>query len=153
MFLIANCKVFTGTNSGPIVVAQAFNRPMVLVDYHFPQLMNRWTSKAIVIFKKYRFRDKRRYVCYPEMMARFPWWWNDEKLQKAGIEAIPNTADEILAAVQEGLERLDGIDRSTDEDRELQTRFWAMFPPENVRGHRLPRIGREFLRENQHLLG
>ena len=141
------------TFSRRIDVAQAFNRPIVLVDFNLPQYTNALTSKAIVIFSKYRFRDKRRHVCYPEMLSRFPWYWDDATLQSAGIEAISNTADEILSAVQEGLERLEGIDRSTDEDRELQRRFWAMFPPENIRGHKWPRIGREFLRENQHLLG
>jgi hypothetical protein len=86
------------------------------------------------------------------MIARWPWNWHDGTLHRAGIEAVSNTPDEILAALREGLERLDGIDRSTDEDRELQRRFWAMFPPENVNGHKLPRIGRDFLRKHQHLL-
>jgi hypothetical protein len=91
-------------------------------------------------------------MCYPEMMVRWPWYWDDQRLGMAGIEAVPTTADEILAAVQERLELLEGIDRSTDEDRELQRRFWAMFPPENVNGQKLPRIGREFLRQHKHLL-
>ena len=151
--LCTNCRLFVGTNSGLFAVPQAFNRPLVLVDLMMPQWLNHETSRAVVILKKYRTRDQGHPVTYPQMLARFPWYWGDKNLQEAGIEAVPNTADEIVTAVQEGLELLAGIDRSTDEDHELQRRFYAMFPPENIRGHKLPRIGRQFLRDNQHLLG
>ena len=152
IYLTAKCKLYVGTNAGLFSVPQAFNRPLVMVDYNFPQVMNLLTSNALVIFRKCRFQDNRREMCYPEMMVRWPWYWDDQRLGMAGIEAVPTTADEILAAVQERLELLEGIDRSTDEDRELQRRFWAMFPPENVNGQKLPRIGREFLRQHKHLL-
>jgi len=152
IFLSANCKLFVGTNAGLTTVPQAFNRPMVLVDHGAPQWFNVLTSNSLVILSRYIFQDKRREVCYPEMMARWPWFWNDQSLEDADVEGVSNTPDEILAAVQERLELLEGIDRSTDEDRELQRRFWAMFLPENVNGHKLPRIGREFLRKYKYLL-
>ena len=153
VFLPAHCLLFVGTNSGLFNVAQAFNRPLVLVDIQHPQYANHVTGNAIVIFKKYLLRDQEHYLTYKEMAARFPWHWTDTSLRNAGIEAVPNTDSEILAAVRECLEWLNGTDNTTDEDRELQKRFWGMFPADHVRGHRLPRIGRDFLRENRHLLG
>ena len=152
IFLPAYCRLFIGTNSGLIAVPQAFNRPMVLVDYVMPQWLNHYSSRVLVIFKTYRRKGNGAPVGYREMLERFPWYWNDRTLDGAGIEVVPNTAEEILSAVQEGLELLNAVDQATKEDRALQLRFRSIFAPQSADHHRLPRVGREFLRRYAHLL-
>lgn len=49
-------------------------------------------------------------------------------------------------------ERLNGAWRTTDQDEELQKRFWSLFPTSELNGVFLSRIGTEFLRQNRELL-
>ena len=74
---------------------------------------------------------------------------------KWGIEVIKNTPDEILEAVIEMEGRIDGTWQTTDDDDELQTRFWSYFQPSefhNPDGKIRGRIGAKFLRQNKELL-
>ena len=79
-----------------------------------------------------------------------------EKLHdKWGIEVIKNTPEEILDAVIEMEGRLNGTWQTTEEDNELQRRFWSSFKSSkhhNSDGKLRGRIGANFLRENKMLL-
>ena len=68
------------------------------------------------------------------------------------IQVLENTPDEIAAAAAEMEERLRGTWQTTDEDEELQNRFWSLFDPGELYGHVPTRIGAEFLRKNRKLL-
>jgi len=74
--------------------------------------------------------------------------WYEER----GIEVQENTPEEIIALVLEMDDRLKGIWRTTQEDEELQRRFWSLFRPSELHGVFLSRIGAQFLRNNQELL-
>ena len=69
-----------------------------------------------------------------------------------GIEVIENTPEEILAVAVEMDERLKGIWRTTEEDEELQRRFWSLSKPSELNRVFVARIGAEFLRQNRELL-
>ena len=75
-----------------------------------------------------------------------------QEFEEHGIELIENTPEEIAAVVVEMDERLKGTWQTTEEDEELQRRFWSMFPPSEWHGKILCRIGAGFLRENRDLL-
>ena len=49
-------------------------------------------------------------------------------------------------------ERLKGTWQTTEEDEELQQRFWSLFKPSELNQVFLSRIGAEFLRQNRELL-
>jgi hypothetical protein len=50
-------------------------------------------------------------------------------------------------------ESLNGTLQTTDEDDELQQRFWAFFPKNEIHGKIVKiRIGADFLRNNKFLL-
>ena len=73
---------------------------------------------------------------------------------KWGIEMIKNTPEEILDAVIEMEGRLNGTWQTTEEENELQGRFWSFFkssPLHNPDGKLRGRIGTNFLKENKML--
>ena len=47
--------------------------------------------------------------------------------------------------------RLDGTWQTTDEDEEIQRRFWSYFKSSNLHGVNRGRIGTKFLRQNSDL--
>ena len=75
-----------------------------------------------------------------------------EKHEQLGVEVMENTAEEITALAVEMDERLKGTWQTTEEDEELQRRFWSLFKPSELNQVFLSRIGAEFLRQNRELL-
>ena len=75
----------------------------------------------------------------------------NEIFAKLNLELIENTPEEIRAVTIEMDERLNGTWDSTEEDKELQQRFWALFGPDKLKSPNL-RIGTEYLRQNKELL-
>ena len=67
------------------------------------------------------------------------------------LEIIENSPEEIRAVTIEMDERLNGTWQTTDEDEELQQRFWAFFGPDKFKSPNL-RIGTEYLRRNKELI-
>ena len=75
----------------------------------------------------------------------------NEIIAKLNLELIENTPEEIKAVTIEMDDRLNASWQTTEEDEELQQRFWALFGPDKLRSPDL-RIGAEFLRKNKDLL-
>jgi putative glycosyltransferase (TIGR04372 family) len=75
----------------------------------------------------------------------------NEIFSKLNLELIENTPEEILAVTIEMEERLNGTWKTTEEDEELQERFWLLFGSDKLKSPEL-RIGTEFLRQNRELL-
>ena len=76
----------------------------------------------------------------------------NDQYEQFGLDVIENTADEITALAVEMDERLNNTWEMTEEDEELQRRFWAILNLDEVHEPFLPRIGAEFLRQNRELL-
>ena len=76
------------------------------------------------------------------------------KFEKAGVEVISNTQEEIRDLSIEAAERLRGRWQPQPEDEELQQRFWGIFQQYALpkMGNVKARIGAEFLRKHQYLL-
>jgi hypothetical protein len=68
-----------------------------------------------------------------------------------GLEGIENTPEEISAVTIEMDERLNGTWETTEEDEELQQKFWTLFGPNKLKSSDL-RIGAEFLRQHRERL-
>ena len=73
--------------------------------------------------------------------------------EERGVTIETNTDAEIRALVQEMLDRLEGRFEVTPEDEDLQRRFRALLRPIDYSYGAVSRIGRDWLRENRHLLG
>ena len=110
-----------------------------------------------MIPKKLWLREEQRFMTFREFLeaweeewsARFP---GSIAYEHLGVDVVENTPEEIIAVAVEMDERLNGTWQTTEEDKELQQRFWSTLkfrePNEEFRS----RMGAEFLRQNRELL-
>ena len=161
VFLCASCRFFIGDASGLASVPLTFRRPVALVNYS--QLAGAWTWDPSHLFipKKLWSRAERRLLTFPEILqSGIGAFSRNELFEQAGVEFIDNTPEEITALAVEMDERLRGAWEASEEDEELQRRFWALFR-HGMEQHRVEkaqhgiirsRMGAEFLRQNRALL-
>lgn len=161
IYLGAKCNFFISTGTGLDAVPYIFRRPLLHVNYAPVEYLFTYISNSLTIIKKRWLRYKKRFMTFREIFASGAGLFLDsQQFEENGIELIENTPEEIAAAVLEMEARLNGRWETTEEDEELQKRFWDIFPkdivsPYNSRplhGEIRSRIGAEFLRQNRALL-
>ena len=74
-----------------------------------------------------------------------------QEFQQRGIELIKNTPEEIVDVAIEMDERLKETWKTTEEDEDLQQRFWNLYGPNKLKSPSF-RMDAEFLRQNRGLL-
>jgi putative glycosyltransferase (TIGR04372 family) len=153
IYLGAKCRFFVGDPNGYDSVPLLFRRPVVLVNFiPFEHLLS-WDPNCVLIPKRLWLRKEHRFMTFREILdsgvGRIQ---QSQKYAELGIEIVDNTPEEITALAVEMDERLQGTWRTTEEDGELQRRFWSLFKTSELHGVFLSRVGAEFLRQNQELL-
>ncbi|MFB0566235.1 MAG: TIGR04372 family glycosyltransferase [Candidatus Aminicenantaceae bacterium] len=153
IFLSAHCYFFISDTNGLTGIPMIFRRPIAWVNCVPLELVPTWGNYDLIIPKKLWLRENRRFLTFREILdsdiGRFS---RSEQYEQAGIDVVENTPEEITALVVEMDERLKGSWQTTEEDEELQQRFWSLFKPSELHGTIVSRIGAEFLRQNQKLL-
>jgi len=154
IYLGANCKFFISCGTGIDAIGEIFRRPLVCLNNVPVEYMRSWGSDYITIFKKHWLKDEKRFMKFREIFesgaGKFLW---AQDFAKHGIKLIENTTEEILDVTTEMDERLKGTWETTEEDEELQGRFWSIFPKDSkLHGEIRSRIGASFLRQNRELL-
>ena len=110
-------------------------------------------SKHIWILRLLQNKQKAKLTPFSEMALGGQKWADDKVLASLGLEPIPNTPEEILDAVIEMNDWIDGKLELSDFDEELQTKFYNCYPPETrLEKNPLVRISPSFLRKYQDLL-
>ena len=109
VYLWSEARFFLGTTSGPTNAAVAFHTPILLVNC-VSNYAQSWNSRVMFVLKPFWSRLERRYLkmdetTTPEFRAKI---FNIHSLAKDGIFPEPNSATDILMAVEEMLEYLDG---------------------------------------------
>ena len=153
IYLGAKCRFFLGDPTGYVGVPFSFRRPLALVNsIPFEHILS-WDPNYLVIPKKLWLRNEQRFMTFREILdsgvGRF---LTTAEYEEFGIEVVDNTPEEITAAAVEMDERLNGTWRTTEEDDDLQRRFWLLFKSSELNGVLLSRVGAEFLRQNKVLL-
>ena len=167
IFLAKNCKFFVCDVSGISALGNLFSKPMLFTNA--PLLTTRYDAalwlypdRDIAILKKMWHVGEKRFLSLSEMLefevdvktidkpSRFVFL----EYEKRNIIPIDNTPEEILAAVQEMNERIDGTIQYDDLDIELQKRYREIVDNYPMRDNVLNnwRLGAKFLRDNQWLL-
>ena len=159
IYLSAKCRFFFGCCSGLITVPKIFRRPMIHANFSPFREENLLTcqSGALVIPKKLWLRESGRFMTFREDpnvgSCSIPAWQtgiqNDESI---AVDVIENTPEELLAVAVEMDERLGETWQTTEEDEELQQRFWSLFEIREPNEEFRQRLGAEFLRQNRELL-
>lgn len=154
IFLGARCRFFLGDTAGISTIPLIFRRPiaranLIPLEWACPS----WGPHDVFIPKKLWLRKERRFFTFREIFdsgaGRF---LKTEHYEQLGIEVVENTPEEIRALIVEMDERLNGTWRTTEENKDLQRRFWSLFKASELHGTIRSHIGAEFLRTNRELV-
>lgn len=153
IYLSANCYFFISNGSGLDSVPRIFRRPTLYVNSIPLKYINGACSYDLTIPKKIWIRNEHRFMTFREILeSGVGGFGQTEEYEKNNLEIIHNTPAEIAAAATEMDERLKGTWATTEEDEDLQKRFWALFTPSKINRVFRSRIGTEFLFQNRQLL-
>jgi len=153
IFLGAKCHFYIGDPCGINAIPMIFRRPLAIANMIPLEHAPTWGPNYLFISKKLWLREEHHFLTFREILdlegGRI---LGSEQYEQLGIEVVENTPEEITALAIEMDERLKGTWKTTEEDEELQRRFWSLFKPSELNGVFLSHIGTEFLRQNRELL-
>ena len=153
IYLGANCRFFICSTNGIYSIPMSFRRPVAYVNWVPLGIAPTWGPKDLFIPKKLWSRAERRLLSFKEILdSRIGLFQNGSLYEEHGIDVVENSPEEITALATEMDERLNGSWLGTEEDEELQQRFWSLFTPNQFHQVFLSHIGTEFLRQNKELL-
>lgn len=154
VYLSAHCRFFIAGSDGLVYMPRIFRRPVTWINYTPLNAIRIHTPIKGQLFipkKLWSLREK-CFLTFNEMLsAPVSEFYRTEDYQKAGIEVVDNSPEEIMDVVMEMEERLNGTWNETEEDEELQQIFWRIVGGNNE--HKFfGRIGARFLRQHRELL-
>ncbi len=158
IYLGATCDFCISTHSGWDAIPNIFRKPIVFTNLVPLGGMFTFRKNLLTISKRYKDKNQReRNLSLKEI-------FNNEigslsstsDYSERGVALFENTPEEIRDVVIEMVERLNNTWQTTEEDEELQARFWEIFPTKTVdhRGHPhhgkiYSRFGASYLRNNK----
>lgn len=152
IYLLAKCRFMIGADAGLAQVATIFDRPVVNTNVPFIDWAS-FRSDDLFIQKKLYSEADERILTYPEILARgYQRFYRSEWLAERRLRLIENSAEEILDAVREMHERLEGRLSYTAEDEALQARYRGLIGPQHLFHGFRSRLGRDFLYKNRELI-
>lgn len=153
IYLGAKCQFFVGDTAGIYSIPRIFRRPIVYINTIPLEYLFATKSNTLVIPKKLWAKRKKRFLTFREILDSGIGRYLESRLyERAELEVVENTPEEILSVTVEMEERLKGTWQPKKEDEELQIRFWSLFKPSELNQVFRARIGAEFLRQNRELL-
>ncbi len=148
----ANCKFLINGVSGYWVFTSARNKPNIVGD-SFRRDTLAMNKQSIVVLRLLRRKSDSQLISFAEIAVGGEEWADDKFLTNLGLEPVPNTPEEILNAVIEMNDWVDGKLELSEHDEELQTKFYNCYPPETrLEKNPLVRISPSFLRKYSDLL-
>ena len=152
----ATCKFSIIAATGTWVFSAGQNRPIANCDQYelgYRNDMLHQGSPSLWAIRVLKNQQTLGLVMFSEMAVGGQKWADDKVLANLGLEPVPNTPEEILNAVIEMNDWIDGKLELSDIDEELQTKFYNCYPPETrLEKNPLVRISPSFLRKYQDLL-
>lgn len=151
IFCLGGARFFLGTPSGPQGTAAVFGVPVITSDW-FP--LGNWprSGNDIFIHRLLVSHDDGRVLSIAEALA--PPMFNaisPAHIDAHGLDVVANTPDEIMEAVEEMLDRLDGTMTYSQDDNAVQDRYRKQADPYGIG---IPaRIGKRFLERHPELIG
>lgn len=154
VFLCAECRFFLGASSGLLYVSTLFGRPVAAANQAPLSTVLAFSAIDVAIPKLLWSVAESRYLGFREAFAssisnqRFA-----QKYVELGIRTVENTGEDLRDLAIEVLERVDGTAIYTARDEELQRRFLSLMRPGHYGYGGINRVGRDFLRKYEYLLG
>lgn len=152
IYLPAKCKFFLGGSAGLLFVPEVLNVPVACANFTPPDCTP-FRKGDLFIPKKIWSKKAGRFLAFREIFSsEICKYLEAEQYEKAGLELVENTPEEIFDLAKEMNERLDGVFKPTEEDEALQQRFLSFIMPHHSSYGTPARIGAMFLRKNKKLL-
>lgn len=159
VFLLAAARFMIGTSSGPTTVSYAFGVPVVMTN-NLPTAATYLSKQDLFMPRLMLHLDGQGFLNLEELMTLpYSLGFNDGMYKNVfRVKTVPNTPEEIAGLVIEMLDKLDGTLHYTEADESLQRRFKSLTAEREVMiglpGFEIQcRLGRDFLRQHQRLLG
>ncbi len=149
IYLGAKCTFCISTTTGFDAVPYIFRRPIVYVDMVPLEHVYTFSQKFLSTTKKHWLRNENRFMTFHELFSPVFTTIKAAGYERMGIDLLESTPEEIAAVVLEMEERLKGTWETTEEDEELQRRFWGLLPKSTLHGEIRSRFGADFLRRHQ----
>ena len=150
------CKFSFSGASGHWVFSTTSNIPVVYADLYAFGHKNDMLSQdahSLLVLRILKRKQTSEMVMFNEMALGGMEWADDKILASLGLEPVPNTPEEILNAVIEMNDWVDGKFELSEHDEELQTKFYNCYPSETrLEKNPLVRISPSFLRKYSDLL-
>jgi len=153
IYLSAKCRFILCSETGMSFPAEVFKRPLVYVNWTACLMLPVYALNALIIFKKFYLKNENRYMSFSEILNLEVEvkGTNEIFFSELGLELIENTSEEIRSVTIEMDERLNGTWETSEEDEELQQRFWALLGSDQLKSPDFL-IGADYLRKNKDLL-
>ena len=151
MWLMANCFFCISTGTGLDEVASVFRRPAVYVN-NIPLHQLVTYDHVITVPKHLVWKETNKQLTLSEHLA-YPYFHTDQ-YDNEKILVVDLTPKDIKQAVLEIEARLKGSWEESEEDRQLQDKFWEIFQSHqdfyknHGEIHPEARVGTHFLRNN-----
>jgi putative glycosyltransferase (TIGR04372 family) len=153
IYLSAKCSFFVIDTAGLGFVPVIFRRPIAFTNIIPLEHGSTWHKDSLWLPKKLWHKNERRFLSFYEILELGAAKMNKtSEYQKAGLEIVENTSDEIADLVMEMDMRLKGTWYPSEEDEDLQQRFNTLIKQSPLHGEILARIGAKFLHQNRDLL-
>ena len=150
IYLAEKCTFCIVANAGFEAVPRIFHRPIVYIDYLPLGMIVTNSARCISTSKKHFLSDENRFMTINEIFETgADTFWETDKYESMGIDLLESSPEEIADVVLEMKERLEGTWKTSDEDEELQRKFWEIFPKNEYHGDIRARIGADFLLQNK----
>jgi len=150
VFLWAEARFFIGTGSGPQVIPLTFGKPVAIAN-HGPMSLLVFGKDDILLPKPYLHEKDGTYLTMRERMrSQIRSVESLSAFAAMGVGVVDNSPEELRDLVVEMMDRLDGLHRETEMERESQARF-----AELAAAHQFypVRIARAFMSRYPHSLG
>jgi putative glycosyltransferase (TIGR04372 family) len=159
IYLGANCELFISSVLGIDSIPEIFRRPRVLTNYIPIGNFGKYGPRDLIIPKQYWLKSESRFLRFSEIVASTKGLGSctsSYEYDHAGLELVENTAQEILDATYELLNRRRGTWIQLPTSQELVRKFWLYYyqlNPKPIQSHvrgQEPLIGSNFLQNNLH---
>ena len=159
IYLGANCELFISSVLGIDSIPEIFRRPRVLTNYIPIGNFGKYGPRDLIIPKQYWLKSESRFLRFSEIVAStngLGSCTSSYEYERAGLELVENTPQEILDATYELLNRRRGTWTQLSTSQELVAKFWFYYyqlNPKPIQSHvksQEPLIGSNFLQDNLH---
>ena len=151
IYLPSKCLFAVYSESGISAVPEAFNRPVVYVNWSSQAAISSYNPNSIVVPKKFYSLKKKRNLTFKEIFnSELGRPHSTADFKKNDVIVIENTPDEIYEVTLEMLKRINGNWKNTSEENIIQEKFWKMFDYEFIKSPTF-RVGSSFLKKNMEL--